>query len=286
MTVNESTVTPVLPRGYHLDLPGRGRTFIRDVAGPPGAPTLILLHGWTTTADLNWFTCFDALSEHFRIIAPDHRGHGRGIKAKRPFRLEDCADDVAAIADVLGIHSFIPVGYSMGGIVAQLMWHRHQTRVRGLVLCSTAGYFSSSREERLSFLGLSGLAALARLTPAQTTDWLTEQIYLQRKSDGFDPWAVEQMASHDWRHILAAGGAIGAFNSRQWLSSVDVPVSVIVTTDDTVVPPERQRHLHQQLRNVQVYEIAADHNAVFSAREEFVPILLEACTSVYTRSLI
>ncbi|MEK7292400.1 MAG: alpha/beta hydrolase [Actinomycetota bacterium] len=281
----ESVMTPVLPRGYHLDLPGRGRTFIRDIAGPPGAPTLMLLHGWTATADLNWFTCFDALSEHFRVIAPDHRGHGRGIRHKRPFRLEDCADDAAAIADVLGIHSFIPVGYSMGGIVAQLMWRRHQTRVRGLVLCSTAGYFSSSREERLSFLGLSGLAALARVTPAQTTDWLTDQIYLQRKSDGFEPWAMEQMASHDWRNILTAGRTIGAFNSGKWLKDVDVPASVIVTTEDTVVPPARQRHLYQQLRDVQVYEIEADHNAVYSAREQFVPTLLEACTSVYTRSL-
>lgn len=285
MTMYESALMPVLPRGYYLDLPGRGRTFIRDIAGPPGAPTLMLLHGWTATADLNWFTCFDLLSEHFRVVAPDHRGHGRGIRHKRPFRLEDCADDAAAIADVLGIHTFIPVGYSMGGIVAQLMWHRHQTRVRGLVLCSTAGYFSSSREERLSFLGLSGLAALARVTPAQTTDWLTEQIYLQRKSDGFEPWAIEQVASHDWRHILTAGRTIGAFNSRQWLGDIDVPASVVVTTQDTVVPPERQRRLYQQLRNVQVYEIDADHNAVYSAREQFAPTLLEACTSVYTRSL-
>lgn len=283
--MSDSAVLPALPRGYQLDLPGRGRTFIREAQGPPGAPTLMLLHGWTATADLNWFTCFETLSKHFRVIAPDHRGHGRGIKPNRQFRLEDCADDVAAIADVLGIHTFIPVGYSMGGIIAQLMWHRHQTRVRGLVLCSTAGYFASSREERLSFLGLSGLAALARLTTAQTADWLTKQIYLQRKSDGLEPWAIQQMTSHDWRHILAAGGAIGAFNSRQWLSGVDVPVAVIMTTDDTVVPPERQIRLHQQLRNVQVYEIAAGHNAVYSAREQYVPMLLDACMSVYTRSL-
>ncbi len=51
--MNETTRTPVLPRGYQLDLPGRGRTFIRDVEGPPGAPVLMLLHGWTATADLN-----------------------------------------------------------------------------------------------------------------------------------------------------------------------------------------------------------------------------------------
>jgi 3-oxoadipate enol-lactonase len=47
--------------------------------GPVGAPTLILLHGWTATADLNFFMCYRALSEHFRVIAIDHRGHGRGF---------------------------------------------------------------------------------------------------------------------------------------------------------------------------------------------------------------
>jgi len=54
----------------------------------------------------------------------DHRGHGRGIRSAKPFRLADCADDVAALADRLGIETFIPVGYSMGGTVAQLMWRR------------------------------------------------------------------------------------------------------------------------------------------------------------------
>ena len=40
---------------------------------------------------------------------------GRGIRSKRAFRLDDVADDVIAVADVLGIDRFIPVGYSMGG---------------------------------------------------------------------------------------------------------------------------------------------------------------------------
>lgn len=89
-----------LPPGRALDLPGRGQTFIREVQGPPGAPTIFLLHGWTATADLNWFTAFDTLGEHFRIIAPDHRGHGKGINSKSPFRLEDCADDEIGRAHV------------------------------------------------------------------------------------------------------------------------------------------------------------------------------------------
>ena len=274
-----------LPPGRSIDLPGRGQTFIREVAGPPDAPTLMLLHGWTATADLNWFTTFELLGQHFRIIAPDHRGHGQGIRLKGSFRLEDCADDVAAIADILGINTFIPVGYSMGGTIAQLIWQRHESRVRGLVLCSTAPHLTTSREERLGFLGLTGLAALSRLTPTQTRDWLTEQIYLQRKSEGVEPWAIAQMATHDWRHILEAGSAIGNFNSLDWLPGVDVPTSVVLTTQDTVVPLERQQRLIESIPGAQSFEVGAGHNAVYAQHEDYVPVLLEACLSVHHRSV-
>ena len=114
-----------LPPGRLIDIPGRGQTFIREVQGPDNAPTLILLHGWTATADLNWFTCFEELGKHFNVVALDHRGHGQGIRSRNSFRLEDCADDVVALADTLGINTFIPVGYSMGGTIAQHIWKQH-----------------------------------------------------------------------------------------------------------------------------------------------------------------
>jgi len=51
----ESGAPPFLATGRAVTLPGRGTTFVREVAGPPGAPTVMLLHGWTATAGLNWF---------------------------------------------------------------------------------------------------------------------------------------------------------------------------------------------------------------------------------------
>jgi 3-oxoadipate enol-lactonase len=269
------------PQGHEVDLPGRGRTFVREVAGPAGAPTVILLHGWTATADLNWFTCFDALGRHFRVLAPDHRGHGRGLRPNGGFRLSDCADDVAAIADVFGVNTFIPVGYSMGGAIAQLLAQRHEMRVRGLVLAATAGYFASSRDERLNFLGLNGLARLSRLLSAQTRSWVTEQIYLQRKTQSLADWAARQIASHDWRHVLEAGSEIGAFDSRRWLNDIDVPAAMIITTKDQVVPTRRQEELAASLRtSTATYRVDAGHDAVFAAREQFVPLLVDACQQV------
>jgi 3-oxoadipate enol-lactonase len=284
--VIRESVAPLagLPPGFEIDLPGRGRIFVREKSGPMGAPTLLLLHGWTATSDLNWFTCFDALSEHFRVVAMDMRGHGRGIRTKSSFKLEDCADDAAAVADVLGISTFIPVGYSMGGAVAQLLWGRHELRVRGIVLCSTASHFAEKREEKLSFFGLTGLAALSRLTPPQARTWITDQLYLQRKSEGLADWAVQQIASHDWRHILEAGSAIGNFDSRDWLPRLEAPAAVVITTQDNVVASERQTELYQIINDVEVFEVHGGHNAVFAMKEFFVPTLVEACLSVHYRS--
>jgi 3-oxoadipate enol-lactonase len=253
--------------------------------GPVGAPTLILLHGWTATADLNFFMCYRALSEHFRVIAIDHRGHGRGIRSNQPFRLSDCADDAAALADQLGIATFIPVGYSMGGTVAQLMWKRHEQRVRGLVLAATAAHFITSKQERTAFNVLGGLGAIARFTPKSVRQAISDRIYLSRKTMTWEPWATQQVADHEWRQILEAGSALGRFDSRAWLENIDVPTAVIMTTEDRVVDPDRQKILAASIRDAHVYQLAADHDAVFARSHEFVPMLVEACLAVHNDAL-
>ena len=107
-----------VPLGRRVDLPGRGTTFVRE-AGSPSAPfTVLLVHGWLASAGLNWAASFEPLGEHFRVVAADLRGHGRGIRTRRRFRLEDCADDLGALVDELGCGPVIVVGYSMGGLVS------------------------------------------------------------------------------------------------------------------------------------------------------------------------
>lgn len=259
-----------------MELKGRGPLPVRDFPGPPGAPTLILLHGWTATADLNWCTSYAALARRYRVVAFDHRGHGAGLRSRRPFRLEDCADDAVAVMDALGIDQAIPVGYSMGGPVAQLVWRRHRDRVRGIVMCATAAHFVERPEQRLPFLGMTGLAALARLTPAQARAWISEQVYLQRKTEQWEPWAVAQAASHEWRMILEAGSAIGSYSATDWISELDIPTSVVVTLRDPVVPLARQVRLVEQIPTAEVFRVDGDHASVVTDSERFLPGLLRA----------
>lgn len=213
------------------------------------------------------------------MVAFDLRGHGRGIRSRKAFRLEDCADDAVLVADALEIETFVPVGYSMGGPVAQLVWRRHAERVDGLVLCATAPYFAGRRPERLSFLGLSGLAALARYTPVQARAWITDQVYLQRKSQTWGPWAIEQASTHDWRMVLEAGRAIGEFSSSAWIGEVDVPTAMVVTMADDVVPLRRQIRLFESIPGAVPFRVDGGHDACV-AHPAFVPQLVRAIEAV------
>ncbi len=274
---------PSLPPARIVHLADRGDVVVRDFGGKPGAQAVCLLHGWTASADLNFFRCYEALGKHYRVFAFDHRGHAAGLRTKQPFRLEDCADDAADVATALGIDSFVAVGYSMGGPIAKLTWRRHPERVDGLVLCATAPFFSTRRDEKLSFLGLAGLATLAKFTPEQARLWLTDQLYLQRKSEHWEPWAIAESASHDWRTLLDAGRAIGRFSSADWIGEVDVPTSVLITMNDRVIPLARQVKLFELIPGAQAFRVDGDHDAVVTDADRFVHTLLRALAAVDTR---
>ena len=255
---------------------------LRELPGPPDAPTIVLLHGLGVTADVNFFRCYEALGERFHVLAFDHRGHGDGVRTRRPFRLADCADDVVALTDLVGVQRFIPVGYSMGGAIAQQVWQRHPGRVAGLVLSATASHFNGTRLERLNFLGLGGLAAVARLTPVAVRRSVADRYRRDRHAD-WAPWAREQTARTDWRAVLEAGVALGRFRSDPWIAAIDVPVSIVMTSRDSMVPIARQRRLTELIGDVEVFPVDGDHDAVASVRQ-FPATLVAAIDSVVARA--
>jgi len=247
----------------------------------PGEPALVLLHGWTATADLNWYPAYGPLARRHHVIAADLRGHGRGLRRPERFRLSDCADDVVALADQLGLTSIVPVGYSMGGLVAQLLWRRHRDRVAGLVLCATSRNFRETPGDHLFFNGLTGLAVAGRLAPPEVREQFFAR-YLEARIDqlGLGPWGSAELAGHDLRCLLEAGAAIGTFSSDQWIGGVDVPAAVVVTTADTKIPPARQRRLAAAMPGAAIFEVDADHHACPRQADRFVPALLDAVAHV------
>jgi pimeloyl-ACP methyl ester carboxylesterase len=98
---------PLLP-GRMVSIPQRGEFFIRQSTHKDAtAPVVLLMHGWTASSDLNFFTAYHELSEFASVIGIDHRGHGRGLRPDVSFTLEDCADDAAAVCAALGVHQVV-----------------------------------------------------------------------------------------------------------------------------------------------------------------------------------
>lgn len=262
-----------------LELPGRGRTWIREVHGPAGAPALVLLHGLGATGRLNWFTALPALSACFRVVVVDHRGHGRGIRTSH-FRLVDCADDAIAVADQLEISSLIAVGYSMGGPIAKLCWSRHRDRVRGLVLCATANHFLRPEAVGVASAVFPGMVVTARLLPAffrdRMIDGMTRGLHDEERRER----VRRELASSDPATVMQAARAVIRFSSGAWAADIDVPTAVVITTDDRLVPPGRQYRLAASIPGARIFEVAGDHLACVRAAGRFVPTLVEACTYV------
>jgi len=266
-----------------VELPGRGVTRVWECTGPRGAPTLMLIHGVTFTAELNWGTVFAPLSRHFRVIAIDLRGHGDGISTGGRFRLEDCADDIAALAQVLGIGRFVAVGYSMGGMVAQLLYRRHPSLLSGLVLCATARNVLGSPAERLAALALPTAAAAIRWNPF-LQPMSAELLGMALMGPVEDPATARQARAQLRRTSL--GTAISAiqsvceFSSHSWIGQVDVPTAVVITARDQIVPASRQLRLARAIPGASVHEVDADHAMCVTRPQLFTQALLQACWSV------
>jgi pimeloyl-ACP methyl ester carboxylesterase len=271
------------PRTRLVELPGRGVTRVWECAGPPGAGTLVLIHGVTFTAELNWANAFVPLSRHFRVVAMDLRGHGDGISAGARFRLEDCADDIAALAGVLGIGRFIAVGYSMGGMVAQLLYRRHPSLLSGLVLCATARNVLGSPAEKLVLLTLPATAAAIRWNPF-LQPMSAELLGTALIGPVDDPAAARQARVQLRRTTLVSAiSAVQAaceFTSHSWIGEVDVPTAVVVTAQDRIVPVSRQLRLARAIPGASVHEVDADHAACLTRPQLFNEVLLQACWSV------
>jgi 3-oxoadipate enol-lactonase len=278
-----------IPEGYELQLPGRGTTYVTDVPGPEGAPTVLLLHAVGCTGMLTWFPAIEALSKRYRVVVFDQRWHGRGIQSDR-FSLYDCADDVAAVIETLGLTDVIVAGYSMGSIIAQRVWRQHPEKIAGLVLCATTDRFRNTPSETvfhqgmgLSMAALRGLShyAVVRRTARRAARGAVRALDVE-PTDIHD-WALAEFRSTSPWAVAQAVAALGRHHSRPWLHRIDVPTAVVITTKDHVLPTERQRKLASRIPATTIHEVAAGHAACVLQSDIFVPGLLEALSATAAR---
>lgn len=272
---------PWVPPATAVEVPGHGSTWVRDTGPAPDRPTVLLLHGWAVTSDVNWSPAYRMLAEDYRVVAVDNRGHGRGLTPPDGMvRLSDCADDADAVLDALSIGRAVVVGYSMGGAIAQLLWRRHPTRVQGLVLASTARRFRSGPLSGLVNRAYTPLARAAHLAPGPSQTMVRWRVSRRVADDPSIEWMRSELEQAQASGVLSSMRSLGRFDSVGWLGELDVPSAVIVTTRDRTIPPYAQNRLAASLPDSLRLTVDGPHDAIVSASEAYLPVLAAAVAHV------
>ncbi|HMC51807.1 MAG TPA: alpha/beta hydrolase [Acidimicrobiales bacterium] len=241
-----------------IEVPGRGALGVRLIGR--GGPPVVLLHGWGATADINFGLLYPQLAYGWTVVAPDHRGHGVGIRSDEPFSLAACADDVAGLLRHLELGPATVLGYSMGGPIAMLLAREHPALVSGLVLCATAPYFATGKLQHAVLLGLGKVGRACHRLPR----------------------SVRTIGDRlpDVSPIAQAGGVLGRFRAEGWMGGLGVRTAVVVTTGDHLVPPEDQRQLAEGIPGASTFLVDGDHDVCVRHPRRFGTAVVQAIRAV------
>ena len=136
-----------------------GAEWVPDGAQMRRRPTLILLHGGPGLDHSSFKAELNMLADMAQLVYVDHRGNGRSGRATPDtWNLDQWADDVRGLCEVLGIERPIVMGQSFGGFVAQVYAARHPGHAGGLIFSSTSGRFTPERNLAV-FERLGGITA-------------------------------------------------------------------------------------------------------------------------------
>jgi 3-oxoadipate enol-lactonase len=169
-----------------------------------------------------------------------------------------------------------------GSLVAQQVWRTHPDRVSGLVLGATSRNFLGSAAERMASSLSPVFAVVAQMNPCLRV--MGADAFGLGYLDDLDAetraYVHSEMSLTSMATVAAAVAAVGEFTSHEWIGDVDVPVSVLVTTRDSVVPTSRQLKLAEAMPNATVVTVEGDHGVFVAAPRLFAEKLLEACEAV------
>jgi 3-oxoadipate enol-lactonase len=243
--------------------------------GPSGAPVVTLTHPLGVTLAL-WDDHVAALTNRYRVLRYDVRGHGGSETPPGLYTLEQMAGDLFDLLDALGIAETHFVGVSMGGLIGMTAALTRPSRIKSLVLCdTTACYGPGVRpmwEDRIRVAESEGMTAA--LVDRTMAIWFTEAFRTKR------PEVVERIAAmlrkSDPRGYAAAIRAIAFVDLSERIRAIICPILVVVGEQDPGTPPAMARVIHERIPGAELLILpGAMHCAVAEDADRFLRALLD-----------
>ncbi|HYG86500.1 MAG TPA: 3-oxoadipate enol-lactonase [Azospirillum sp.] len=207
------------------------------LAGPPGAPVVLFANSIGTSFHI-WDAQVPALSERYRVLRYDMRGHGLTDATPAPYSMDMLADDALALLDALGIERAHVVGLSIGGMMAQRLAAKAPQRVTSLVLCDTASRIGppSIWADRIAAIRADGLASIAQGVMAR---WFTER-YRSERADAVRGF-VNMLSRTPAEGYVGCAMAIRDADLTADDARIACPTLVLVGDQDLATPPSLAR---------------------------------------------
>ncbi|MCP5029331.1 MAG: alpha/beta hydrolase [Actinomycetia bacterium] len=272
---SEGPVSPLPADVSRRMLPTPDGGSVHVIERGSGRP-LVFLHGITFQASA-WAHQFD-LSDQFRVIACDLRGHGDSAPGSDGFGLDVLASDLATLLAGLDLHDAILVGHSMGGMTVQTFCRQYpevlEARVAGLVLLSTsarrvmladdqAGALARQLAERGDKKNWAPFPLL-RLPWSDLVEAATRFVFGRspNRVDVARAWAMYDAMDDEYLGRSSIG--LLTYDVREALLDIDVPTLVVTGELDRLTPPPFAREMAGLLPRSELHLLpGAGHQIMF-----------------------
>jgi 3-oxoadipate enol-lactonase len=211
-----------------------------DVTGPADAPVLVLGASMGTDRRM-WDPQLPALTERFRVVRYDHRGHGASETPDGPYTIAGLAGDLLALLDHLGVARAHHAGLSLGGMVAMWLATHAPDRVDRLALFCTSAHLPPAR-------GWLDRARAVRTAAQPGTAAVADQVVARWFTPGFAAARPDVVRAHRQQllEVQAEGyagccEAIAALDLRPALARTGAATLVVAGRDDPATPVPHAR---------------------------------------------
>ncbi|HET7341020.1 MAG TPA: 3-oxoadipate enol-lactonase [Methylomirabilota bacterium] len=242
--------------------------------GPVDAPVVTLAH--SLAADLTmWDPTLPALTDGYRVLRYDVRGHGGSAATPGPYSMDLLAADALALLGALGIARTHWVGLSLGGMIGQALALRAPAAVASLALCDTASVtppeLRPAWDARIAMIEGGGAGAAS---PGEViARWFTPGFVAARPDVLARTLAM--IARTTPRGFAGAAAAIRDLDLTARLREIRVPTLLIVGEQDEATPVDASRLIQDHIEDAELIIIkSAAHLSNIEQPEAFNQALL------------
>ena len=225
---------------------------------------IILIHGSTNDSHSDWDSVIPALAEHYKVFAPDCRGHGRSNNPQMSYSFKELSNDVATFARAMGYERAHIIGHSNGGNVALVTLIEHPEIVQTCIPQAANAYVTRYLIEREP--KVFDPDRVMREAP----DWMSEMIALHEAANGEGYW--RDLLWMTMKEIISE-----PIYAPFELARVERPTFVIMGTDDKVnAPDEHAQYIANNISNAELWiPEGTGHNVHKERQEEWVKRVLD-----------